>query len=219
MLHSMLDTIKKIQEALLQQRPLVYCRLVETRGSTPQKAGAMMLVYENGDQDGTLGGGCVEAEVKRKAISVLQDGQGQVTTFQLDHDYGWDDGLICGGRMTILMQPLVGSQLASYFETLVQLATSGDGFTEAIVFDAKSGAQVPASYLFDAAGSLLQASGQHDQGVDIVRRGLRSIATRPRPYAEQGIALPTTSHAVPTIDCGWWTHWQGGGGLSGGSGF
>ena len=65
----MLKTIKQLRLDLEQQRPLAYCRLVETRGSTPQKAGAMMLVYEDGQQTGTLGGGCVEAEVKRTAVS------------------------------------------------------------------------------------------------------------------------------------------------------
>ena len=80
---------------------------METRGSTPQKAGAAMLVYPDGTQAGTLGGGCVEAEVKRRALLGLNDtGRPEVLTFCLDDDYGWDDGLICGGRMTILAQPL-----------------------------------------------------------------------------------------------------------------
>ena len=85
----------------------MYCAVVETRGSTPQKAGAAMLVYPDGTQAGTLGGGCVEAEVKRRALLGLNDtGRPEVLTFCLDDDYGWDDGLICGGRMTILAQPL-----------------------------------------------------------------------------------------------------------------
>lgn len=184
----MLETIKKIQKALELQRPVVYCRLVETRGSTPQKAGAMMLVYENGDQDGTLGGGCVEAEVKRTAIGVLQDHTGQVITFRLDHDYGWDDGLICGGRMTILMQPLIGDGLVQYYRTLVDLAESGRGFTEAIVFDEETAAtSVPASCLFDADGSVLSTYGDI-KTIDVIRQGLRPVDSRPRPYAEQGVA-------------------------------
>ena len=52
-------------------------------------------------QAGTLGGGCVEAEVKRRALGLLGREQSEVCTFQLDSDYGWDDGLICGGRMKI----------------------------------------------------------------------------------------------------------------------
>src|SRR5215216_711429 len=92
-------------------RPCVWCAVVETRGSTPQKAGAAMLVFADGSQRGTLGGGCVEAEVKQRALAVLagagsSGGRPELMTFCLDDDYGWDDGLICGGRMTILANAL-----------------------------------------------------------------------------------------------------------------
>src|SRR3954466_13334548 len=101
------DFLAAVVSALEQGRPCTLCTLVETRGSTPQKAGAAMLVYPNGTQAGTLGGGCVEAEVKRRALRGLNDsGRPEVLTFCLDDDYGWDDGLVCGGRMTILAHPL-----------------------------------------------------------------------------------------------------------------
>ena len=61
-----------------------------------------MLVFDDGSQAGTLGGGCVEAEVKRRALGLLAEDRPEVCTFQLDSDYGWDDGLICGGRMQVL---------------------------------------------------------------------------------------------------------------------
>src|SRR5205823_11748236 len=90
-----------------RRRACAYCAGVESRGSTRQKAGAAMLVYPDGTQAGTLGGGCVEAEVKRRALHGLNTtGRPEVLSFCLDDDYGWDDGLICGGRMTILAHPL-----------------------------------------------------------------------------------------------------------------
>ena len=67
----MRDVLHGLLQSLDDQRPTAYCRLVATRGSTPQKAGAMMLVFGGGDQAGTLGGGCVEAEVKRRALAIL----------------------------------------------------------------------------------------------------------------------------------------------------
>src|SRR5919197_2439833 len=111
--------------------PCVYCAVVETRGSTPQKAGAAMLVYPDGTQAGTLGGGCVEAEVKRRALHALNDGgRPEVLTFTLDDDYGWDDGLICGGRMTILAHPLAAGgpaldSAAYYYRRMHALADGG----------------------------------------------------------------------------------------------
>src|SRR5437763_7427371 len=112
----MRELLAELTTALEQRRPLVYCALVETRGSTPQKAGAAMLVFADGSQRGTLGGGCVEAEVKQRALRVLADGgRPEVLSFCLDDNYGWDDGLICGGRMNILADPLLRSEVGTYY--------------------------------------------------------------------------------------------------------
>src|SRR4051794_7330965 len=105
----MRDLLRDLNHALDAGRDCAYCAIVETRGSTPQKAGAAMLVFPDGSQVGTLGGGCVEAEVKRQALHTLAHERGraaELLTFHLDDDYGWDDGLICGGRMTVLAHPL-----------------------------------------------------------------------------------------------------------------
>ena len=69
----MRDVLRQLMAAIHAGRSVAWCRLVETRGSTPQKAGAAMLVYEDGSQAGTLGGGCVEAEVKRRALGLLAE--------------------------------------------------------------------------------------------------------------------------------------------------
>jgi xanthine dehydrogenase accessory factor len=82
---------------------LVLCTVVKTKGSTPQGAGARMIVLQSGQTFGTLGGGCVEAEVRRVALETTAD---CAMRFSLDHDYGWDDGLICGGVMDVLIQPV-----------------------------------------------------------------------------------------------------------------
>jgi xanthine dehydrogenase accessory factor len=66
------------------------CVVVGSRGSTPQEAGAKMLVLADGGTVGTLGGGCVEAEVRRRALELMPDGVSKRLQFRLDHDYGWD---------------------------------------------------------------------------------------------------------------------------------
>ena len=99
-----------------------------------------MLVYPDGGQVGTLGGGCVEAEVKQKAIGLLgQDGRRARTRFVLDHDYAWADGLICGGKMVILAESLRGPRAAGLLPGLSRAARSRPGFTEAVVLDPASG--------------------------------------------------------------------------------
>src|ERR687883_1890431 len=112
----MRELLAELTATLGRRLPCVYCAVVETRGSTPQKAGAAMLIYEDGSQAGTLGGGCVEAEVKRRALALLAENRAEVCTFQLDSDYGWDDGLICGGRMKIAVQPILPGANNEYFK-------------------------------------------------------------------------------------------------------
>src|SRR6516162_7246607 len=105
----MRDLLAELTATIEQGRECTYCCVVETRGSTPQKAGAAMLVFPDGSQHGTLGGGCVEAEVKQQALrSLSENARPVVLTFNLDDNYGWDDGLICGGRMSMLVEPFYG---------------------------------------------------------------------------------------------------------------
>jgi xanthine dehydrogenase accessory factor len=191
----MLDLLRQLLAAIESGRPAAWCRLVETRGSTPQKAGAAMLVYEDGSQAGTLGGGCVEAEVKRRALTLLAENRSEVCTFQLDSDYGWDDGLICGGRMKIAVQPL--AENADYLRRLAICAEQGRGCTEAIIFDdsvfddsifedKRGGVKSPASFLFESDGKL--AIGATREVPPQVVAQLKPLSTRPRPYVADGVA-------------------------------
>jgi xanthine dehydrogenase accessory factor len=76
-----------------------------TKGSSPQKVGAKALFYEDGRIQGTLGGGCLEAEIQQRALESLRTGKAAAFDLLLDHDFGWDDGLICGGKVLGLILP------------------------------------------------------------------------------------------------------------------
>lgn len=188
----MLPLIQELDTALRDGRPVCYTALVETRGSTPQKAGATMLVFEDGSQVGTLGGGCVEAEVKRRALTLLPEGRAELLTFQLDNDYGWDDGLICGGRMKMLVDPLRPGDDVSYYRALFEVLTQGRGATEAIVIDAdKSGGHEADRWLLDEQGEIVAARHAVDVPTKL-RSNLRPLTNRPRPYIEAGVSyLPS----------------------------
>lgn len=90
-----------IETEVDQGRRVALCTVVSAQGSTPQVPGAAMVLREDMTTAGTLGGGCVEAEVRRLAFELLRANRADVLKFQLDHDYGWDDGLICGGTMQV----------------------------------------------------------------------------------------------------------------------
>src|SRR5213593_3847335 len=75
------------------------------KGSSPQKIGAKALFYRDGRIRGTLGGGCLEAEIQQRAIQSLHTNQSSEFELLLDHDFGWDDGLICGGKVFGIILP------------------------------------------------------------------------------------------------------------------
>ena len=181
----MRQLLARLTDSLDACRPCVLCSVVETRGSTPRKAGAAMLVFADGSQAGTLGGGCVEAEVKRKALAALGDESPRpdLHTFLLDDNYGWDDGLICGGRMDVLADPVHVADRADYFRGFRQLVDAGRGCTEAVPM---SGPLVGSRYLFGPRGELVGSLGPPPP--ESMAANLTPLAGRPKPYHKDGVA-------------------------------
>ena len=186
MLRQVLD---ETVDTLESGQRVIYAALVETRGSTPQKAGAAMAVFPDGSQAGTLGGGCVEAEVKRRALALQQQSDAELMTFQLDNDYGWDDGLICGGRMTMLVDPLQAPAARQYYKSFRELLQNGAGGTEAIALETPGNPASPATrFLFDADGKLIATTCDPSTIPAHVADHLKPLVERPRPYIAEGIS-------------------------------
>jgi|694.fasta_scaffold07189_5 xanthine dehydrogenase accessory factor len=187
----MLTLLEALLAAFARGEPVAFTALVETRGSTPQKAGATMLVFADGSQVGTLGGGCVEAEVKRRSLQLLKDGGPELLTFQLDDNYGWDDGLICGGRMRMLVDPIRSGDSLEYYQELRTRLLAGTAVTEAVVLD--PGGNEPGvvgaadRFLCDERGEIIATRARHPAPPRLVTN-LRSLAGRPRPYVTAGIS-------------------------------
>lgn len=94
-----------LPEALKTGRPFALAIITGVKGSSPQKAGAKALLFADGQIQGTLGGGCLEAEIQDRARRALLTGEPAVFELVLDHDFGWDDGLLCGGRVKGIILP------------------------------------------------------------------------------------------------------------------
>jgi xanthine dehydrogenase accessory factor len=97
----LLETIAAVDDEL----PFVVATLVHVQGSAPQKPGARLLVHADGRLGGTIGGGCLEMETRRQALLMMGEGAPRMLTLRLDDDFGWDDGLICGGTATVWLAP------------------------------------------------------------------------------------------------------------------
>jgi xanthine dehydrogenase accessory factor len=93
------------QLAAAANQPFALALIAGTRGSSPQRAGAKAVFFADGKITGTLGGGCLEAEVQARALQALKTGLPAQFEMVLDHDFGWDDGLICGGSVNGLILP------------------------------------------------------------------------------------------------------------------
>lgn len=80
--------------------------IVRTRGSTPRETGARMIVRSDGGIEGTVGGGCGEAEVWGEAMEVLRTGTPRLVEVDLLHDEDAEGGRACGGYMYVFIEPL-----------------------------------------------------------------------------------------------------------------
>lgn len=151
-----------------------------------------MLVFPDGSQAGTLGGGCVEAEVKQRALRLLDGGATELLTFQLNSDYGWDDGLICGGQMKMLADPIRPGDETSYYRILLETLTAGLGATEVVVVNQErsAGGVDGDRWLLNEQGEILGARLHSATGLPGNLLGnLKSLADRPRPYIAAGMSF------------------------------
>jgi len=78
--------------------------IVQVRGSIPGFQSAKLLVREDGSLVGTIGGGCVEAEVWNAAREVMETGKPRNMSFSLGQDAAYDNGLICGGQLEVFVE-------------------------------------------------------------------------------------------------------------------
>jgi xanthine dehydrogenase accessory factor len=131
-----------VYEELLRLRKLgqkcAIATIVQVRGSIPSYESAKLLVREDGSMTGTIGGGCVEAEVWNAAREVIETEQPRHLSFNLGQEAAYDNGLICGGQLDVFVEPVLPVPGAFIFgaghisKSLSKVATLA-GFSTTIV--------------------------------------------------------------------------------------
>ncbi|HYL77588.1 MAG TPA: XdhC/CoxI family protein [Bryobacteraceae bacterium] len=112
--------------------------IVQVNGSIPSYESAKLLVREDGSMLGTIGGGCVEAEVWNVARDVMREERPRHMNFSLGQDAAYDNGLICGGQLSVFVEPVVPQPRVYVFgaghisKSISKIATLA-GFTSVIV--------------------------------------------------------------------------------------
>jgi len=139
---SVAEVLEKAMVEARAGRPAALCAIVATRGSTPQPAGVIVCVDSAARMTGTLGGGCVEAEVRRRAHQLLSERRNAVLSFDLDHDFGYDDGMICGGSMDVAIEVQASNDDLSRLSEAADRLRAGDGATLTLRVDREVAASV-----------------------------------------------------------------------------
>lgn len=98
--------------------------VARTSGSTPVPAGTKLLIGAEGRLEGTVGGGCVEADVIAASVEAREHGP-LIRTHHLNADLAGDLGLSCGGTVDIVVEPLVSAE--GYVRALEQAAAAASG--------------------------------------------------------------------------------------------
>ena len=98
------DHYSLLKQARDRGERIVVATVAHTRGSTPQRRGAKMLFFQNGEVAGTVGGGCIEAEVWANAKESMRSGKSELHHYSLTADEASEEGMVCGGTMDIFIE-------------------------------------------------------------------------------------------------------------------
>ncbi len=99
-----MDIYEEIVKLRKEERPSALATIVQCIGSSPQKEGSKMLVRDDGSIAGTMGGGCLEAEVIQSSLMAIRDGSPRTVPVELTERHG---GMVCGGKVLVYIEPLI----------------------------------------------------------------------------------------------------------------
>lgn len=117
--------------------------IIRRIGSTPRKDNARMLIRPDGTSLGSVGGGCVEAEVWQKARQVIESGRSTVVTYEMKDEDVRNEGLVCGGSVEVFIEaigpdPLVVIMGAGHLGRAIAQVAQPAGFRVAVLDDRES---------------------------------------------------------------------------------
>ncbi|MBI2166483.1 MAG: XdhC family protein [Chloroflexi bacterium] len=146
----------ELVKALEKGEACVLATVVRVKGSTPQKPGARLLVRQDGSGVGTLGGGCVEGDIWAAARTALKEVRPPwATPYQLNEELAAQDGLVCGGTMYFLIEPLrPGNPFPGLARQVVSATAGGPPVALGSLVKAPQGSSLPLGTLL-----LIRADG------------------------------------------------------------
>jgi xanthine dehydrogenase accessory factor len=134
------DLYEEIVELRSRGMRAALATVIAHKGATPRKDAAKMLLYEDGRQMGSVGGGSMEAEVRREALTTMDTGKPELLTFDLTHIDPEESALVCGGSMEVYIEPILPDPTlvifgAGHVSKAVAEVAKAVGFRIAIIDD------------------------------------------------------------------------------------
>ena len=205
----MQDVFHEAVNLLEKDEQLVMATVIRTKGSTPQKPGAKLLVRRDGTGVGTLGGGCVEGDIWYAASQLMRrGGDAQYREYELNEDLAAEDGLVCGGTMFFLIDPVYRpQQYIDYAKEIDAAYEGGPSVALASLIRTANGRGSIGSKLFiredgSTEGSLGDLRLDHDA---VMRaRNLMAMGRNEYVIADEGVEYFIEAYTTPPqlVICG-----------------
>jgi xanthine dehydrogenase accessory factor len=177
-----MDIYEEIVKLRREGRRGAVATIVGVQGSVPSYRTAKMLVRDDGSIVGTIGGGCVEAEVWQAAKTAMEEEKAQTLKFNLNHDPKLDTGLVCGGTVEIFIEPVL---------PLAMLYLFGAGHVAQNIYRVASMAGFQAQVIDDRAA---YASAERFPGAEILAEEFDKAMARVNPTSSSFIVIVTRGH-------------------------
>ena len=206
----MQDVFHEAVNLLEKEEQLVMATVIRTKGSTPQKPGAKLLVRSDGSGVGTLGGGCVEGDIWYAASQLMRrGGDAQYREYELNEDLAAQDGLVCGGTMFFLIDPVYRpDQYLDYAKEIDAAYEGGPSVALASLIRSAPGKDLPigAKLFIREDGSTEGSLGDLNLDADAVKRahGLMAMGRNEYAISEDGTEYFIEAYTTPPqlVICG-----------------
>jgi len=206
----MKEVFEEAANQLNEKHPLVIATVVRTKGSTPQKPGAKLLVRNDGSGVGTLGGGCVEGDIWYAAKQLMKNRDSAETIgYELNEEIAAQDGLVCGGTMFFLVDPIYEKGQEALFLNEINSAYLG-GEPVALASLVKTAPDIDAKLagklLIRSDGSVEGTLGADNLNSEAIKYGIELMAYGNNKYvrSETGAEYFVEGYTTPPriILCG-----------------
>ena len=178
-----MDIYEEIVKLRREGRRGAVATIVSVQGSVPSFRTAKMLVRDDGTIAGTIGGGCVEAEVWQAAKEVMTEEKPRTLKFNLNHDPKLDTGLVCGGTLEVFVEPLT---------PLAQLYLFGAGHVAQNIYKIANIAGFQTCVIDDRAAYACRE--RFPEASEIIAENFDSVMARLTPNASSYIVIVTRGH-------------------------